>query len=264
MKLISVVTVVFNDVENIGCTIESVLSQNIPQSEFEYIVIDGGSTDGTVDVIKRYIDKISIFISEKDSGIYNAMNKSLQYITGKWCIFLNSGDCLCKNAFRILDVDPLIGTDVGIIFGNTIRSFKQGRMRYRVIFKQGEMPPVCHQSAFIRSDIMKRLGYNEHYRICADLDLFKKIFDYKYRFYYVNQDVAIYDMVGFSAQNMVTYAKEKKAIGFNMSVIELIKFYLKSCLFKLAPTLYNYLLYKSIKRKTRLEDILTDETRYKQ
>ena len=69
MKLISVVTVVFNDVENIGKTIESVLSQDISQSELEYIIIDGGSTDGTVDVIKRYINNISVFVSEKDSGI---------------------------------------------------------------------------------------------------------------------------------------------------------------------------------------------------
>ena len=80
MKWISVVTVVFNDVENIGKTIESVLSQDISQSELEYIIIDGGSTDGTVDVIKRYINNISVFVSEKDSGIYNAMNKSLKYI----------------------------------------------------------------------------------------------------------------------------------------------------------------------------------------
>ena len=62
MKLISVVTVVFNDVENIGKTIESVLSQDISQSELEYIIIDGGSTDGTVDVIKRYINNISVFV----------------------------------------------------------------------------------------------------------------------------------------------------------------------------------------------------------
>lgn len=257
MKLISVITVVFNDVKNIGKTIESVLSQDILQSELEYIIIDGGSTDGTVDVIKKYISNISVFVSEKDSGIYNAMNKALQYITGKWCIFLNSGDFLCKNAFSLLDSDSSIGSDVGIIYGNTIQSFPQGKLRYRMTFEKGEMPPVGHQSSFIRSDIMKNFCYDERYRICADLDLFKKIFDNSYKFHYVNQDVAIYDMLGFSARNMVAFAKEKRMIGFKISVFQSIKFYIKGFLYKLAPKWYNNLLYKSIRHRIKQEDIIS-------
>ena len=248
MKLISVVTVVFNDVKNIGKTIESVLSQNISQSELEYIIIDGGSTDGTVDVIKKYINNISVFVSEKDSGIYNAMNKSLQYITGKWCMFLNSGDVLERNALRILDVEADVSSNVAIIYGNTIRSFSHGhRMRHHMVFKEGELPPVCHQSAFIRTLIMKKYGYDEHYRICADLDLFKKIYDNHYKFYYVNMDIAVYNMNGFSAHNMIAFAREKKAIGFKVSSLDMMKFHLKSFLFQLSPRLYNFLLYKSIK-----------------
>lgn len=256
MKLISVVTVVFNDVENIGKTIESVLSQDISQSELEYIIIDGGSTDGTIDVVNHYKDRISVFVSEKDLGIYNAMNKSLPYITGKWCMFINSGDILEKNALKALKNNVDAGWNVGIIYGNTIRSFPKGRMRHRMTFEEGKMPPVCHQSAFIRTDVMKKFGYDEHYRVCADLDLFKKIFDHHYKFLYVNQDIANYDMCGFSAQNMIAFAKEKREIGFKVSNLEIFKFHLKKILFKLTPSLYNHLLYLAIKSHTRNEDIL--------
>lgn len=257
MKLISVITVVFNDVNNISKTIESVLLQNIPPSDLEYIIIDGGSTDGTVEKIKEYKEKIAIFISEKDTGIYNAMNKALKYVTGKWCLFLNSGDVLEHEAFKALNVETCVADDVAIIYGNTIRSFQHGhRMRHRMTFKEGELPPVCHQSAFIKAEVMRKFGYNERYRICADLDLFKKIFDSHYKFYYVDRDIAIYDMNGFSAHNMTAFAREKREIGFKVSSLDMVKFYLKSCLFRLSPKLYSCLFYNSIKRQTRKEDIL--------
>ena len=227
-------------------------------SELEYIIIDGGSTDGTVEEVKKYASRISVFVSEKDSGIYNAMNKALKYATGKWCMFLNSGDILERHAFKILDVEAEVSDDVAIIYGNTIRSFSHGhRMRHHMVFKEGELPPVCHQSAFIRTEIMKKYGYDEHYRICADLNFFKKIFDSHYKFYYVDRDIAVYDMNGFSAHNMIAFAREKKEIGFNVSFLDMIKFHLKSCLFKLSPQLHNYLLYKSIKRHTSKEDIFS-------
>ena len=257
MILISVVTVVFNDEENIGKTIESVLSQDISQSELEYIIIDGGSTDGTVDVIKRYINNISVFVSEKDSGIYNAMNKSLKYITGKWCMFLNSGDTLCKYAFDILKIVPNVTTDVAIIHGNVIRSFSQGKVREKMSFEEGEFPHVCHQAAIIRSDVMKTFGYNENYHICADLDFFKKVFDSGYKFFYVNQDIAIYDMNGYSSYNIIKYAKEKKKIGFKLTPLDMLGFYLKSFLARLWPLLYNYLWYKSERNKAILKEVFS-------
>ena len=212
MKLISVITVVFNDVNNISKTIESVLLQNIPPSDLEYIIIDGGSTDGTVEKIKEYKDKIDVFISEKDKGVYNAMNKGIKYATAKWCLFLNSGDLLVKGAFGALLENP--GSNAAILYGNTICSFPQGQIRYKVLQKEGEFPPVGHQAAFINTEVMKKFGYDEKFRICADLDFFKKIFDLKYVFQYIDYDISIYDMDGLSAHNIITFVKEKKRIGF--------------------------------------------------
>ena len=87
---ISVITVCYNDRERIEKTILSVLSQSY--GNLEYIVIDGGSTDGTVDIIKKYANRIAYFVSESDEGIYDAMNKGLRKAVGEWVCFLNAGD----------------------------------------------------------------------------------------------------------------------------------------------------------------------------
>ena len=90
IPLISIITVVRNDVVHIEQTMLSVLGQTY--GNVEYIVIDGGSTDGTVDIIKKYADKLAYWVSEPDGGIYPAMNKGLQHATGEWVNFMNSGD----------------------------------------------------------------------------------------------------------------------------------------------------------------------------
>ena len=92
---ISVITVVFNDVVNIRKTMESYFSQT--WKDKEYIVIDGGSTDGTVEIIREYSDRLAYWCSEKDDGIYDAMNKGISHVTGDWINILNSGDYYVSN-----------------------------------------------------------------------------------------------------------------------------------------------------------------------
>lgn len=87
---ISVITVVYNDVDNIERTITNVLKQTYPN--LEYIVVDGNSTDGSVNIIKKYSNQLAYWCSEKDKGIYDAMNKGVQHCTGEWIIFRNCGD----------------------------------------------------------------------------------------------------------------------------------------------------------------------------
>ena len=87
---LSIITVNYNNVKGLVDTIESIVNQT--NNDFEYIIIDGGSMDGSVDVIKRYIDKIDYWVSEKDHGIYHAMNKGIKVATCEYCIFMNSGD----------------------------------------------------------------------------------------------------------------------------------------------------------------------------
>lgn len=95
MDKVSVVTVVYNDVKKIENTVNSVISQSYNNKEF--IIVDGGSNDGTLEIIKKYDFSIDSFISEKDRGIYDAMNKGVSLATGEWIIFMNSGDCFVDN-----------------------------------------------------------------------------------------------------------------------------------------------------------------------
>lgn len=118
MNKISVITVVYNDVDNIRQTMESFFSQT--WEDKEYIVIDGGSTDGTADIIKEYADKLAYWCSEKDEGIYDAMNKGIKQATGEWINILNSGDCYCSEKSLEEIFSNEIEDDVDVVYGNSI------------------------------------------------------------------------------------------------------------------------------------------------
>ena len=122
---ISVITVVFNDVANIRATMESFFSQT--WEDKEYIVIDGGSTDGTVDIIKEYADKLAYWCSEKDNGIYDAMNKGIVHATGDWINILNSGDYYASNdALNKVITLALDINSTDILYANSIEQLPNG------------------------------------------------------------------------------------------------------------------------------------------
>ena len=130
---ISVITVVYNDAANIRNTIESYFSQT--WEEKEYIVIDGGSTDGTKDIIAEYADRIAFWCSEKDGGIYDAMNKGISHATGTWINFLNSGDNFAFNTSledTITAVDP---NQADVIYTNCISRSGVVETKIIVVFR---------------------------------------------------------------------------------------------------------------------------------
>ena len=105
---ISIITVVYNGVLKLEATILSVINQDF--NNFEYIIIDGGSTDGTLEIIKKYQDKITLWVSEPDNGIYDAMNKGIKYSKGEYICFINSGDILIE-----LPIENLFYFDASLI-----------------------------------------------------------------------------------------------------------------------------------------------------
>lgn len=113
--LVSVITVAYNEETTIEKTILSVVTQNY--SPIEYIIIDGGSTDGTVDIIRKYESHITYWISEKDEGIYDAMNKGLKYASGEWSIFMNSGDWFYDETVIEKVFSDKYSSAVGVIYG---------------------------------------------------------------------------------------------------------------------------------------------------
>lgn len=171
--MLSVITVVYNNARDIERTIRSVVGQTYPH--IEYLVVDGGSTDGTVAVIKQYSERISHWVSEPDKGIYDAMNKGLAMATGDYVLFMNSGDEIYApdTVARIFATEP--GADIYYgeteLFDDNWESL--GLRRHHVperfswrSFRYGMN--VSHQAIYIRRSIVGR--YDTQYQLSADID----------------------------------------------------------------------------------------------
>ena len=170
---LSVITIVFNNVRDIERTILSVLNQSY--SNIEYVVIDGGSADGTLEILNKYRPRISTVISEADNGIYDAMNKGLANATGDYVLFMNSGDEIYApdTVEKIFSTQP----DADIYYGET-EMFDENRKslglrRHKVPlqftwkdFKYGMS--ISHQAIYIRRAITTR--YDTNYKLSADID----------------------------------------------------------------------------------------------
>lgn len=212
--LISVVTVSYNAVSTIEQTILSVINQTYPH--IEYIIIDGGSTDGTVDIIKKYADKIAYWVSEPDKGIYDAMNKGIKVATGEWINFMNSGDCLYRNDTieKILNKSSTTN-NVSIIYGKTMKIFE----KYCTI----ELPPMlskiksrlpfCHQSSFIKLELQQMHPYNTNYKLVADDEFFYSMYMNNVIFLFVDEIISKYD-----AYSGVSSCNIKQALWENYQI----------------------------------------------
>lgn len=172
----SIVTVCYNAAETIEATIRSVINQTY--ENIEYIIIDGGSTDGTVDIIRKYADSLDYWISESDGGIYDAMNKGINIATGDFINFMNSGDTLADHQV-IENVAEHILPEHIVIYGDTINKTK-GTYRLQKALKVEKltyMGILCHQSAFVRLDYHKKHLFDLNYKVLADFDFFYKAYN---------------------------------------------------------------------------------------
>lgn len=158
---VSVITVVYNDASAIRATMESFFSQTWENKE--YIVIDGGSTDGTADIIREYSDRLAYWCSEPDGGIYEAMNKGIEHASGDWINILNSGDKYASMT-ALEDVFKVIGnTDADVIFCNSIEvhpKFKYNRFADDDVSKLDYIPTFRHGSSLIKASVHKRYLYD--------------------------------------------------------------------------------------------------------
>lgn len=174
MPKISIITINYNDRLGLERTIRSVISQSF--NDFEFIVIDGGSIDGSVDVIKKYADKITHWVSEKDKGIYNAQNKGIDKAEGEYCLFLNSGDYLISDDI-IEKVFSKKHTE-DIIYGDMMIDKGDGKLYYgkhpeEITFDFMIYTTLWHPVSFIKKTLFEKHGsYNEELKITADYDFF--------------------------------------------------------------------------------------------
>lgn len=174
---VSVVTVVYNSEQYIERTIKSVVSQTY--SNIEYIVIDGGSSDSTIDIVNKYIDRIQFFISEKDNGIYDAMNKGIKLSNGEWLIFMNSGDVFFdSNVIKNIFEGKEFPEKIKAIFGDKIdvkRNYEKYVKSFPIWYIKRNMP-CSHQSIFVRTSKKSDILFDLQYKYCADYKVIYSIF----------------------------------------------------------------------------------------
>jgi glycosyltransferase involved in cell wall biosynthesis len=156
---ISIITVVLNDKNKIENTISSVINQNI---DLEYIVLDGGSTDGTLDIIEKYKGNIDIFESQKDKGIYDAMNKAVQKATGEWICFMNSGDTFVDDSVILQMFHSNSNRDAQVLYGNhKVKYPKKTRIvKALSVDNIWKGSVFSHQSCFVKREILKECKFN--------------------------------------------------------------------------------------------------------
>ena len=239
---VSIITVVYNGEEFLEETILSVLNQSY--ENIEYVIIDGGSTDGTVDIIKKYEDKIDYWVSEPDKGIYDAMNKGLDNVTGKWINFMNAGDKFYNSKVLEEVFCERYAINIGIIYGKTDIGNKVLKYKKNLDLKdmsQGMM--ICHQSTFYKSD--KNIRYVLSYKICGDQEYTMQYLK-KYKALYIDKIIAIYLLGGISSMSTKIIIQEKKRINelYNFGLWPIYKSFCISILVKIREYILRKLSYE--------------------
>lgn len=212
---ITVITVVFNSKSLIEETIKSVLQQTY--ASVEYIIIDGASTDGTIDIIKKYESKLDLFVSEKDKGIYDAMNKGLAKSSGDYVLFMNAGDL-----FYEPDTLEKVFSDTNyadVYYGHTKIIDRNGN----IIGDKRQKPPkelnwkslkfgmcVSHQSFIAKRALCE--PYNLNYKLSADIDWVIRVLKKAKTIVNVNQTISKYLEGGASVKGRGVSLKERYKI----------------------------------------------------
>mgnify|MGYP002741566027 FL=1 len=202
---ITIITICYNAEACIERTILSVINQTYPN--IEYIIIDGNSTDNTLQIVEKYKDKITKIISEPDKGIYDAMNKGLRITTGDWVNFMNAGDSFYSNDVlgKVFCQDY---SGISVIWGDAMliqNGTKQEIFRatpfynYKLPFRTGK--GICHQSMFFSMSKEKLLQYDLSYSISADFKLCYDIYKQGGLFLYVPYIISAFDTTGYSSSN---------------------------------------------------------------
>ncbi len=215
--LLSIVTVCKNEEKRIGRTAKSVLEQE--GIDFEYVVLDGKSEDDTISVLnsfkKQFDDKGVTYkvVSDSDTGIYNAMNNALDYVNGEWILYLNAGDRLYSKKATEIICNSEDKSD--IVYGDVIL-VENGYYKNKRADDYHDLPtmmPMCHQSVFCRTQLMRDYRFREKYCLAADYDMLIRAYCDNKNFEYVHEAISIFTLDGQSTKNAWKYQKEMMRSG---------------------------------------------------
>jgi len=212
MKL-SIITINLNNCEGLKKTLYSVISQTY--KDFEWIVIDGGSTDGSRELIEEYSSYMSYWVSEPDKGIYNAMNKGVSHAKGDYCQFLNSGDWLY--ASDTLEKVFSDNHDEDVLYGDYVQYFDDSNLKRIVSVKDVTFftlnnYSLCHNVCFIKRQDMLDLPYDENLKIMADWKFFLQSVLSGKSFRHVDVNVLYFNMQGVSNTNFKLFQEERTRV----------------------------------------------------
>lgn len=253
LPLITVITVVFNGEKYLEQTIQSVINQTYPN--VEYIIIDGGSTDGTLDIIKKYEDYIDYWVSEKDKGIYDAMNKGVICSLGAYLNFMNSGD----QFFIYTNIENIIMSlankieEIGIIYGSVLH-YGDPDDEYIYIAPSLKLKdniilymPSYHQSIFYKRNNFMKLGlYDTNFKISSDYELTLRFISSGVKVFRINEIISKFLSNGISQSNYLSLLLEYFIIRRKYATRISLKIY---CIHLFILEIIKFLLRKLIGRK---------------
>jgi glycosyltransferase involved in cell wall biosynthesis len=215
---LSIITINKDNAVGLEKTIQSVVEQTF--DDFEYIVIDGASSDGSVEIIKKYADKITYWVSEPDTGIYNAMNKGIKKAQGDYCLFLNSGDWLIeqntiRNVFNEIKSCP----------GSDIYYSNHQNQDNKIVFIPKLLSieyfiraSISHPNSIIKRELFFKHGfYNENFKIVSDWEFFLfEFWIHKSRFTHIKTNVTLFDTNGISSTQFEKTRSERELVLSDM------------------------------------------------
>lgn len=267
--LFSIITVVYNDADNLKNTIESVLSQS--NNDYEYIIIDGGSRDKSLEIIRNYADRITTWISESDKGIYDAMNKGIKMAKGQYLNFMNAGDAFTSPE-TLLQVKEALAKrkDVDIVYGKSL-NYSNGEQNLKYITGKPvnvadlyRTIPICHQTMFVRRDLFSSIGlYSTNLKIVSDYEWLIKYYHRNQNFQklcFLDKPLIVYQQGGASFQNMRKVAYERNIVATKyfplpyrfVNIFSMTSLILKSYILPLVIKLKIFDVYRSLKYRKEL------------
>lgn len=242
--LVSVITVSFNAEKLIERTIQSVIAQDY--KDIEYIVVDGNSTDGTKQIVEKYLSNISKFISEPDSGIYDAMNKGLRLATGDIIYFLNADDYFFDNSIIQKVVEQFLDyPNIAVLHGMTIAINPPYPVKPKTPFLRNVISVMTvgiHQQAiFSKKSVFDAVGnFDTSYQIAGDLDWFLRVYKGGLKIKPVEMVFAYYDYWGKSTRLEATRKKEReRAVLSHVNGIERLMYRVVRMRNKIRNRLFN-------------------------
>ncbi len=210
---ISIVTINYNRLADLKKTFDNIVGLK-KFHDYEYIIVDGGSSDGSAEFLADNSDLISRWVSEPDRGIYDAMNKGAKLASGEWIIFMNAGDCFFADD-TLLQVEVYLKSSVDVIIGG-VESIYDDRYGYRT-FKSDPQElsllwhqiPSCHQSILVRRDIQIMYPFDTQLKWCADHDFLAKIYNLNHQFQLIPIAIAKFEAASDRQRDLLSYTTER-------------------------------------------------------